>query len=1075
MKFIAKIFLLCLLLEPFGAFAQQMLRGIVRDQNGTMPGVTIVLQNKDKRVIAGKTTNENGEYFLTIPAGAEGLDLVFSFVGMKSKIIKYTGQKVLNVTLEEEITALDEVVIQAKRTNTDNMGINADNLGVARQKLDLAEFQDMTVTSVEDMLQGKLTNVDIIASSGDPGAKSSIRIRGTSSLNASNEPLIVIDDVPVMDQEIGEDFDFGTADVEDFGALVNISPSDIESIEVLKDAAATALYGSQAANGVLLIKTKRGQIGKPSFRITQKFTYSWEPKTIPMLNAAEYVTLMQDALWNAAAYDGFQPQDVKKLTQYRDILYDVTNPYFDEFNQETDWLSLVVNNPLSSTTDFAMNGGGARATYNFSLSYTKENGTTIGSDFKRITARLNLDYNLSTRLKVASSFSYAEGLRNNPSGTAGTPRDIAFKKMPNMSPWIIDDVTGLPTDQYFLSPDNSDRIQNLVNPVAMVHLSNSKNLNRAVNAQFSMNYNIFNGLVANAIVAFKLSTDKNNSFVPAEAMGVAWTNSQYNLASEGSSNSASVYAKLLLRYARTWGKHYVALSSAIETNEGNSSSYSSSVYGIGTGELGDPSAGGVPKSLTSGRSQSRSVGIMGRLAYEYDNRYNISVAVRSDATSKTGRNCRWGTFPTVSGQWRLNNEPFLKEYDWLSDFRLSASWGKSGRAPSGGFTYVGTMNAEDDYMDMTAIKPNSMQLNNLKWEVKTSYNFGLKLAFLNDRFTLDVDYYNQRSRDLLQSNMGIPSTSGYAKVGYFNSGSLENRGWEVAVNLKNIVNIRGFKVSISNLNIARNRNRIKELPINMTEEDVKNANGAYASKYLVDQPLGSFYGYRCLGVYQNDNETYARDDAGNIIRDVKGEPVITSIFGTKDVRPGDAKYYDTNHDGVINKYDMVYLGNAMPIMTGGGAIRFEYKDLSLRASFHFRVGQKVINQTRMDAESMYNGNNQRRSVLRRWRYEGDDTNIPRALFGKGYNYLGSDRFVEDNSFLKCKDLTLTYKLPRTFVKNLGFSNISAYITTYNLFTITKYTGQDPETSIPSGTSQLAKDTSLTPRARKVALGLTLNF
>lgn len=332
------------------------------------------------------------------------------------------------MTLEEEITALDEVVIQAKRVNTDNMGINADNLGVARQKLDLTEFQDMTVTSVEDMLQGKLTNVDIIAGSGDPGAKSSIRIRGTSSLNASNEPLIVIDDVPQLDQEIGEDFDFGTADVEDFGALVNISPSDIESIEVLKDAAATALYGSQAANGVLLIKTKRGEIGKPSFRITQKFTYSWEPKTIPMLNAAEYVTLMQDALWNAAAYDGFQPQDVKKLTQYRDILYDVTNPYFDEFNQETDWLSLVVNNPLSSTTDFAMNGGGARATYNFSLSYTKENGTTIGSDFKRITARLNLDYNLSTRLKVASSFSYAEGLRNNPSSTQALPVTLLLKR-----------------------------------------------------------------------------------------------------------------------------------------------------------------------------------------------------------------------------------------------------------------------------------------------------------------------------------------------------------------------------------------------------------------------------------------------------------------------------------------------------------------------------------------------------------------------------------------------------------------------------------------------------------------------
>ena len=431
--------------------------------------------------------------------------------------------------------------------------------------------------------------------------------------------------------------------------------------------------------------------------------------------------------------------------------------------------------------------------------------------------------------------------------------------------------------------------------------------------------------------------------------------------------------------------------------------------------------------------------------------------------------------PSLSGQWHLSNESFIKSAAWISDIRIKGSWGKSGNAPKGSFTYVGTLTPENSYMDQAAIKPNSMQLNKLKWETTTSYNFGVVAGFLNDKITVDFDYYRKWTDDLLQSNMGIASSTGYSSVGWYNSGKTENRGFELAINLNKIVDVNGFTFSVSNLNIARNQNKILELPDNKEEEAYKEANGEYANKQIEGRPLGAFFGYNCLGVYQNTNETYARDQEGNIMRDVYGQEVITSIFGKQQVYPGDARYADHNYDGIINKYDMVYLGNSMPFITGGGALRFGYKGLSLRASFHFRLGQKVINQARMDMENMYGASNQRRSVLKRWRYEGDDTNIPRALYGAGYNYLGSDRFVENNSFLKCKDITLSYSLPKRIIQKWGLSRCNFYVTTYNIFTITKYKGQDPETSIPSGFTQLAKDNSLTPRARKVALGITVDF
>lgn len=1077
MKFIfLKLILLCLIGIPLGTMAQQRtLHGIVRDNTSAMIGVNVVWENKEGRAISGVTTNENGEYWLPFLTDMKDLNVVFSFIGMKTKKIKYTGQKVLNVTLEDDNVALDEVTITVKAEKRNSMGINSENSGVARQKLDLDEFQDMAVTSVEDILQGKMTNVDIIMDSGDPGAKSSIRIRGTSSLNSSNEPLIVIDDVP-QDIDIDETFEFGTATTEDFGALVNIAPNDIANIEVLKDAAATALYGPQAAAGVLLITTKRGSKSKPRFTITNKTTVSWEPKSIPMLNASEYRTLMQDALWNAVQYSGFESKDMSLLTAYPDIRLDESYEYYDEFNRNTDWLSLVVQTPVSNETNFSMTGGGDRAVYYFSVGYLNEKGTTIGTDFSRVTARLNLDYNLSKRLKFSSSFSYSEGNRNKPydDSKVKAPREEALRKMPNMSPWVLD-ANGNATDVYFTQP--KDCIQgSQPNPVAIVHNSNINSIQRTMSANFVIDYRILSCLTFNTNIAFDLGTTKTKSLYPSEASGLIWSDDKYNKVEDATSNKMSMNTRTRLTFNKLFNRHQLTFSGIMTTKEYNPSGYGAVIAGIGSGQLADPSAGGKVTSLSSSDSKTREVGIIGTLQYGFASRYYLTAGIRSDATSKTGRNSRWGTFPTLSLKWQLNRESFLKQYEWLSDLSLSGGWGRSGKSPSGSFTYVGTFDTEDAYMDQSAVKPTSMQLNKLKWEVTSSLNGGLKLGFWHDKVTIDFDYYRKQTSDLLQKNMSISSITGYSTVGYFNSGKTENRGWELAINLKDIVKVNGFTVSVNNLNVSRNRNRVLELPSNRSEESYTKGNGNYAVRIFENQPLGAFYGYNCLGVYQNLGETVARNADGQVMHDVNGREITTKIFGTTSVFPGDAKYADQNHDGVIDQYDMVYLGNSMPILTGGGSIRIAYKGLSLRTSFHLRVGQKVINRTRINTEAMYNGDNQRRAVLKRWRYEGDDTDIPRALFGKGYNYLGSDRFVENNSFLKCKDLTLSYNFPSKLINRWGLTRCNVYLTTYNLFTVTKYKGQDPETGVPSNmNSQLAEDTSMTPRARKVAFGLSLSF
>lgn len=1072
LKAVMVLFLLSL---SFSAYSQQVLTGIVRDADGPMVGVTVSIQNENNRMLLGAATDLNGEYYLTIPGNIKGLTIVYSFIGYKTVKVVYKGQKVQNVNLQLDISQLDEVVISAQRIQTDDNGIPIKDVGVARQKIDMDEMKEMQVTSVEDALQGRLANVDIIASSGDPGSKMAIRIRGTSSLNANNEPLIVVDGIP-YDTDISEDFDFQTANEEDYGALVNIAPSDIESIEVLKDAAATAIWGSKGANGVLVITTKRGSRGKTRFSISQKVDYKQEPKTIPMLNGEQYITMIQDAMWNRLHDIGFSWGEMEKLKSYPEINYDPQFKYFKEYSQDTDWLDLVKSDVVSSETNFSMSGGGDRALYRFSLGYLTESGTTKGTGFKRLSSRLNIDYRFSDRLRVAAGFSYTRGARDN---NWTNPRSHAKIKMPNMSPWLLDD-DGNPTNEYFIPTATSSykpfqgTWSGSFNPVAMVNDSYNNTVSNDVRVTFNLKYQLLPGLSYDGNVGFDITSSKNKKFLPQSATGVNATHADFNRGEDLMSDHIAINVFNKLIYNKSFGAHKIIATVHSQISHSANSNHSSAVSGLGSDHMIDPSSGGKITTLGSGSSKSRTVAFLGNVHYNLMEKYLVNVGFRYEGNSKMGADSRWGGFPSVTAAWRLNKESFLVDQEWIDELKLRYSWGRNGNSPSGSYAYVGTFSPTGEYLGSSAVAPDNIQLNNLKWEKGTQHNMGIDFTAWKNKVDLKLEYYIKRSDDLLQTDVSIPSSTGFSTVKFFNSGSMENKGWEIMLSLNNIVEVNDFKLSF-NMNVARNRNRVLKLPVNKSYWNYNSvSNGAYAQNVVEGDPLGSFYGYKYLGVYQSDAETIARDAEGRQIMGMDGKPVYMTINNVQ-VRPGDAHYADLNNDGVIDEYDITYLGNSMPIITAGFGLNLRWRDLRLRTFFQSRFGQSVINKTRMNSESMYNANNQSTAVLKRWRHPGDQTDIPRAMWGRSYNYLGSDRFVDDATFLRMKQLTLSYGLPKTVLKKIGFSRTEVYVTAYDLWTITRYKGQNPEVGIPGGIYPLATDNADTPRPIRIALGLSIDF
>lgn len=1073
--------------------AQGYISGTVSEMIGGVKegcvGANVAIVNSQNRVLTGATTDLMGNYTLNLPDEKDELTVVFSYIGMKSQRFKYTGQTKIDVLMEADAQTLVEVEIEAKKIERNDLGISQKEMAFATQKVEMSEIvQNSPVSSLEEALQGRLSGVDIIAS-GDPGAKSSIRIRGTATLNSNADPLIVVNGIPYS-TDIDESFDFNTANTEDFADMLSLNPNDIESIEVLKDAASTAVYGTAGANGVLLVTTKKGTQGKTRFSFSSKNSYKVEPPSMPMLDGDEYVAFIQDAIWNTANARGLNSSAdlLKLLFDTPDIGYMTDWRYFDEYNQDVDWLDYVKKDAFITDNSFSMSGGGDRATYRFSLSYLDEGGTSIGTGMDRLSANLRIGYNFSDKLRIDTEYSYADTDKD--ANFTTNTRAEALRKMPNKSPYYIDDATGEMTDIYFLR-QNAEDFQGAFSgktdgggfknfhPIIMANESYRNTNTREQKMNFRLYYDLSPALTYSAYVSMKYKTSNTKAFLPQAATDVTINNTFANLSADDNTNNLSLQTENKLMFRKRWNEdmHSVVATGIWRTSQSTSSKYASMIYGAASAGMSDPSAGGAVTSIGSSESEVRSLSGIGSFAYTLLNRYSLNATFNYEGKSSLGNDNRWGFFPSLGVAWNMQDEPFMENIrDVWSQFKVRASYGESGNAPSGTAPYMGSYTAIGQYGTGSAIVPQSMQLNKLKWETSREYNIGVDFGFFKDKLTGTIDYYYKKTKDLLHKDYTIPLAVGFSsgKMNYYNSGEMTNRGLEFRMDY-HAIDTKDWDLTF-NFNISNNVNTIDKLPENMTSMVYTAKNGEYAQKLVMGTSVGSFFGYRYLGVYQNTEDTYARGEDGSIMRDLYGNPIVMKNIDNKGTcYPGDAKYEDVNYDGIIDKNDIVYLGNYNPTLSGGGGFNLKYKNLGMTVFMHYRLGQKVINQARMDAESMYGSDNQSKAVLRRWRNEGDATDIPRALWGYGYNYLGSDRFVEDCSYLRLKTLSFNYVCPKSWCKQLHVNTISLYLTGYDLFTFSNYTGQDPEVSLPSKITDLAVDKAQTPRSKRYAFGITVNF
>jgi TonB-linked SusC/RagA family outer membrane protein len=1075
------------------AHSQITVRGKIIDKKDKSPiqHVSVTEQDADNRVLKGVTTDIDGNFAFKITSVKNKLS--FSYIGYKTDIQDIKDRRVFNITMEQGSEQLNEVIVLSNvKSSNGLLSVNERDLTTASSKIDAKSLEEMQSASIDQALQGRLSGVDITATSGDPGAGMSIRIRGTSSINAGTNPLIVVDGMP-YETDIPSDFNFGTADEQGYAALLNVAPSDIKDINVLKDAAATAMWGSRAANGVLIINTKRGSIGKPVVTYTFTGSVSKPPNPFPLLNGNQYSQLIPEEYMNKTG------TPLNTLT-VKEFAYDPSDLYYyKNYSNNTDWLGAISQTGTTQNHNLSLTGGGQKAKYFVSMGYYSQSGTTIGTNLTRANVRVNLDYTVSERIRFRTDIAFTNS--DNPkSYTPGATvsgltssaaasynlRNVALNKMPNMSIYEYND-QGVLTGNYFSPASNiQGYYPTTYNPVAMAKMATNRVKGNRVTPHFNLQYDIIpHVLVATGDVQFDINNTKSNTFLPQIATGRPSTETVSNMGYDGDLDVFNVQTKVnLLFNPKMPEKHAFTSVLSIQTSDTKSVSYQAQTSNTASSLLQDASSAsrtiGTGLGVAAGNTQTRTVGALINGQYGYKDRYIINVGLRGDGSSRFGPGQRYGLFPSVSTRWRLSDESFLKPVKFINDLSIRASYGGSGNAPTTDYTFYNMYSTYGyTYAGLSGVYPSTMQLNHLKWEVVHGANLGFNLIMLERRVNADLEIYKNRTTDLLYKNLTIPGYTGYGAVPIMNVGTMDNQGWEFNI-MTTPVKSKDWTVDF-NFNISHNENIIRSIsPYFPNKSGDATTNGSYITLLQVNNPFGSIYGYKYKGVYKDASATVATDAKGSQIVGPNGDavqmlfnyPTTSYMF-----QPGDARYEDINHDGNINYQDVVYLGNSNPKYSGGFGPTITFKrNLKISAFFNFRTGYQIVNGTDMTMTKMYAYNNQSTAVLRRWRNPGDVTDIPRALWNSGYNWLGSDRYVQDASFLRFRTVTVRYNFSNEFAKKLKIRSFSTYVTAENLYTFTRYRGQDPEVSTNSSDPfKVITDNSTTPPSLTLTLGISASF
>ncbi len=1081
MKDIKKLVLLgILILFACSISAQEriLIRGTVLSSGDNSPliGATVTEVNNDNRIVSSTITNIDGNFSMYIIDPKNKIS--FSYVGFKKKEIIIGQNKTIKIILDEN-TRLSEVTITAKpKQSVGAMDIDERDISMAISKLSAADIGELQVASIDEAMQGRMSGVDIVANAGDPGSGMSIRIRGTTSISGDNKPLIVVDGVP-LETEIGE-FDFSTASEEDFSQLLNIAPNDIEEIVVLKDAAANAIWGARAANGVLQITTKRGSISPP--KITFRTTASYKPLTsrIPTLSGKEYTTLVLEAYANAGI--------ILDPLLYPEFAYDVNNPvYYYNYSQNSDWVGAVERPSYSQQYDLAVRGGTSKLRYSVSAGLYHDVGNTLGTSYDRINTRTNLDYFVSDKLNFHADISFTHGVTEK---NYENVRGHAYSKMPNMSIYYMNEL-GEQSPTFFTPVDNRQgAYPNSYNPVAMALYSQYTTTADVILPKLSLTFRPNSLIRFTSDVSFQTSNNKVKMFLPQSATGLLWTEKESNKANDGDKEGFSFSSISRLFFTPQFKDEKVhKMTTMIGMNVGFSESFSFSAQttNLPSEWFTDPS---IPSrvtpggSISSGSGRGRSLSSYVNVNYTLLDRYVIYGNLNLNGSSNFGRANRFGLFPAVSARYRVSGEKWFKDWKWLDDFSLRASWGISGKAPDANF-YNDYSTYAWSYGGQQGSYSTNLELSELRWEKSTTYNYGFNFVAWKNRINIEGEYYTRTVTDQWSDEAAMPSTSGFSEMG-LNQGIVQNRGWEINVNVTPYQQ-KNFKFNIA-FNIARNENVIKEISQYRSLEGGNwDQPGSYLSRIVLNKSVGSFFGYLYDGVYLNEEQTIARDANNEKIYtiDLSGnsQPVYMR-FGyptySYQFKPGDARYVDVNHDGNINYQDIVWLGDKNPLFTGGITPSIRWKDITLNTVFFFRYGNYIKNSARMNLEAMYGFSNQSTAVLKRWTHPYENPAdapadlLPRAMVNngdyRGYNWMASSRYVEDGSFLRWKSLTIKYNFKRDIISKLGLTELYLYGTMNNLFVWTNYTGQDPEVNLSTG-----EDGSRTPVAKQFTVGLNLAF
>lgn len=969
--------------------------GKVADEQGvSLPGVSVLEKGTDNGVI----TDANGNFKLNI--SSPDAILVFRFVGYKTTEMAVANQRVVNVTLAAESKALNEVVVvgygtQKKRDLTGSI------ISIGKQ-----DIANQPVADAGQAIEGKAAGVQVI-SSGAPGANSSIQIRGLGSINDSS-PLLVVDGVPTPSG---------------INYLNTINPNDIATIDVLKDASSAAIYGSQGANGVVIVTTKKGTAGQNHLNIDGFAGVQSVAKKLDMLNASQFALLNNEELTDANK---------------------ATNPDYADpasLGTGTNWLNAILRNAPMQSYSLSYSGGTDHSNYYVSGSLLDQQGVVIDSKYRRYSLQINTNQKVFSWLKTGNTLT----LGHDEKPTGGGSISGALASNPVLPVYNADGSYSGPVGQ-------SQWYGSQTNPVGLYHLvQNNTN-----------GYNVIGSVYAEATIlpglTFKTTPGLTATFYDTRT----WA-PQNNLQPSPQTQSylAESYNKSItynwdnyLTYDKRFGQDHHLTVLAGTSAEANSFNYmNGNISGFASDLTQQLNNGTVQPNIGGDGSQWSLFSLMGRVNYSYKDRYLITGTVRRDGSSRFGENKKYGTFPSASVAWRVSQEPFFKNVTFFDDLKLRAGYGETGNQNGiGNYTFASGLTSAV-YVFNGNIVPIELAQNaanpNLSWETIKSTNVGIDATFLHERISMTVDAYIKNTTGMLVPYT-LPISTGYTVSPPINAGKVQNKGLEITVNSRNLVG--AFKWS-SNFNISFNKNKILSLDQNQQLFPQGSSIGlnGYLAINKVGYPVNSFYGYVTQGIFQTPY-------------DVMAHAAQTGAAA------GDIRFKDLNGDGVINDQDRTVIGNPNPKFIYGLNNTFSYKGVDLGIFLQGTYGNDIFNANNILLEAMSGANNQVKAVLGRWEGPGTSNTVPRAVFGDpNGNSQNSDRYIENGSYLRIRNVTLGYTLPKLWAQRIKFSSIRVYAAAQNVYTFTKYTGIDPEVGLTG------IDNNVYPLTRTISLGLNLSL